>query len=144
MTAENPLPINPFCHYHFAILKRYDACGALDTSKYPPWPPHWPRCPSGNGTHAIMYPFVLLNVQCLQSRQVWRTINASQLFFEYRIPCVYIHIFDPFCIFKLRIHACNKNKITTFYRWQWKYLTAVLLSKFVPYRRSHYFMNNLD
>ena len=23
-----------------------------------------------------------------------------------------------FSIFKLRIHACNKNKITTFYRWQ--------------------------
>ena len=36
-------------------------------------------------------------------------------------------------------HSClspsmlgNENKLTTFYRWQWKYLTA-LLSKFVPY-----------
>ena len=51
------------------------------------------------------------------------TINASQLFFQGS---------HAFSIFNLRIHACNKNKITTFYRWQWKYLTA-LLSKFVPY-----------
>ena len=36
-------------------------------------------------------------------------INASQLFFQGS------HVFS---IFKLRIHACNKNKITTFYRWQ--------------------------
>ena len=35
-------------------------------------------------------------------------------------------------LFNLRIHACYKNRITTFYRWQSKYLTA-LLSKFVPY-----------
>ena len=37
-----------------------------------------------------------------------------------------------FSIFNLRIHAYNKNKITRFWRWQSKYLTA-LLSKFVPY-----------
>ena len=37
------------------------------------------------------------------------TINASQLFFQGS------HVFS---IFKLRIHACNKNKITRFYRWQ--------------------------
>ena len=37
-----------------------------------------------------------------------------------------------FSIFNLRIHAYNKNKITRFWHWQSKYLTA-LLSKFVPY-----------
>ena len=38
------------------------------------------------------------------------TINASQLFFEGS------HVFSIFLfLFNLRIHACNKNKITTFY-----------------------------
>ena len=56
------------------------------------------------------------------------TINASQLFFQGS---------QVFSIFKLRIHACNKNKITTFYHWQWKYLT-VPLSKFVPYSNRNF------
>ena len=84
----------------------------------------WPRCPSSwHSRH--LYPFVII---ChakfsMFGRVKSGTINASQLFFQGS---------DVFSIFKLRIHACNKNKITTFYRWQWKYLTA-LLSKFVPY-----------
>ena len=72
------------------------------------------------------------------------TINASQLFFEGS------HVFSIFLfLFNLRIHACNKNKITTFYRWQWKYLTisdssavkicsikAITVSKFVSSSKS--------
>ena len=51
------------------------------------------------------------------------TINAPQLFFQGS---------NVFSIFNLRIHACNKNKLTTFYLLAVKILTA-LLSNFVPY-----------
>ena len=71
-----------------------------------------------HGTHAICHAELSM-FGCVKCG----TINASQLFFQGS------HVLS---IFNLRIHACNKNKITTFYRWQWKYLTA-LLSKFVPY-----------
>ena len=56
------------------------------------------------------------------------TINASQLFFQGS------HVFS---IFKLRIHACNKNKITTFYRWHpvWQHVSAV---KICSIRRSQF------
>ena len=59
--------------------------------------------------------------------------SFSRLFFQGS------HVFS---IFNLRIHAYNKNKITRFWHWQSKYLTA-LLSKFVPYG-DHNFKDNCE
>ena len=78
---------------------------------------YWPRCPSPWHSRHV-YPFVLLNFQCLVASSLGQSM--PQVF----SICL--------LIFNLRIHACNKNKITRFYRWQWKYLTA-LLSKCVPH-----------
>ena len=95
-----------------------------------------------HGTHAIC---IHLSCWVLMFRGVkFGTINASQLFFEGS------HVFSIFLfLFNLRIHACSKNKITTFYRWQWKYLTisdssavkicsikAITVSKFVSSSKS--------
>ena len=64
----------------------------------------WPRCPSPwHSPH--LYPFVMLSFQCF--------VASSLALFQGS------HVFS---IFNLRIHACNKNIITTFYRlhpvWQ--------------------------
>ena len=85
----------------------------------------WSRCPSP--WHALHLPCWVFNVW---SRQVWD--NQCLTAVLWKIPCVF-HFFSFFSISGyMMIHACNKNKITTFYRWQWKYLT-VLLSKFALY-----------
>ena len=81
-----------------------------------------------HGTHAIC-----IHLSCWISmfgRVKSGTINASQLFFQGS------HVFS---ILNLRIHACNKNNITTFYRWQWKYLTALSSAvKICSIRRSQF------
>ena len=102
-------------------FKKYDACV--------PWTPKYPVGLTQVPKLMALTPFVsICHAECSMFGRVKSgTINASQLFFEGS------HVFSIFLfVFNLRIHACNKNKITTFYRWQWKYLTA-LLSKFVPY-----------
>ena len=102
-------------------FKKYDACV--------PWTPKYPVGLTQVPKLMALTPFVsICHAECSMFGRVKSgTINASQLFFEGS------HVFSIFFfLFNLRIHACNKNKITTFYRWQWKYLTA-LLSKFVPY-----------
>ena len=55
------------------------------------------------------------------------TINASQLFFRQGS-----HVFSIFSLSFQSQNKCLQQKFTAFYRWQSKYLTA-LLSKFVPY-----------
>ena len=61
-----------------------------------------------HGTHCICHAEF-----SMFGRVKFGTINASQLFFEGS------HVFSIFFfLFNLRIHACNKNNITTFYRWQ--------------------------
>jgi len=78
----------------------------------------WPRCPSPwHSRHLSCWVF---NVWL---REVWDSQCLAAVLSG--IPYVF-HFQTPM------IHACNKNKITTFYRWQWKNLTA-LLSNFVPY-----------
>ena len=81
----------------------------------------WPRCPSPwHSRH--LYPFVMLGFQCLVASSLGQSMPHSCSFK------------DPMCFpFSNSGYMPATNiKITTFYRWQWKYLTA-LLSKFVPY-----------
>ena len=77
----------------------------------------WPRCPSP--WHALHLSCWVFNVW---SRQVWD--NQCLTAVLCRIPCVF-HFF--LFLFNLRIHACNKNKITTFSPLHpvWQHVSAV-------------------
>ena len=87
----------------------------------------WPRCPSPwHSRHLSCWVF---NVW---SRQVWDNQCLTAVLSG--IPCVFHFQSQETCL--------QPKKITTFFRWQWKYLTA-LLSKFVPYG-DHNFKDKWD
>ena len=85
---------------------------------------YWPRCPSQwHSRH--LYPFVMLSFQCFVASSLGQSMPHS-------CSCK-----DPMCFPFSNSGYMPATKIkslhiTTFYRWQWEYLTA-LLSKFVPY-----------
>ena len=99
--------------------KKYDTCV--------PWTPKYPMGLTQVSKPMARTAFAMLSFQCLDASSLGQSMPHS------------CSLKDPMCFpfflffFNLRIHACNKNKITTFYRWQWKYLAA-LLSKIVPYK----------